>query len=349
MTASVVNQIEDRGARALGIPGFGIAIPLVAGLYGTLGPGELTWWLGQAWFIGLAAAIWHGNRWLLFRQREHLDWFGQPARKLMLLLFAIVCYTAPLTVGWLAAWYRVGMQAPVDWAAVQTVTLANVICVVFVTHAYETVFLIRDRESDLVRLARLEQARSQAQLDALRAQVDPHFLFNTLNALTWLIETDPARARAFNETLARVYRYVLAQRTSDLVRLDEELTFARDYGSLLGIRFGESLRIRWTGAPDPSRSTVPMSLQLLLENAVKHNEVSQQHPLGVHVEICDDRVRVSNRVQPRAAALPSVGIGLENLATRVTLATSKSLEIKRSQDRFIVSVPLVTPEEPCAT
>jgi hypothetical protein len=137
---------------AVGVLAFGISIPFLTGLYGPIRPDDRRFWAGFLWFIALAAAIWLGNRWLLFKQREHFDWFANPWRKLAMLVTANVLYTAPLTVAWLYAW-TLAAGLPPAAATLQVVTLTNVICVIFVTHAYETVFLIRERESDLLRRA----------------------------------------------------------------------------------------------------------------------------------------------------------------------------------------------------
>ena len=115
--------------------------------------------IGPVGFIALAVAIWWGNRWLLFKQREHFDWFRHPLHKLMLLVTANVLYTAPITEAGLLAWFTLA-GLPVDTNALQLVVLTNVICVLFVTHAYETMFLIRERESDLMRVERLERRRA---------------------------------------------------------------------------------------------------------------------------------------------------------------------------------------------
>ena len=160
--------IGDRPVMAFGIPAFGLAIPFLTGLYGTLTPADPVFWAGAISFVALAAAIWLGNRWLLLQQRRHLDWFAHPARKLMMLVAANVLYTAPLTLAWISAWYLL-RGLPVDVPALQVVMLTNVICVIFVTHAYETVFLIRERESDLLRVARLERMQAEAELGALKA------------------------------------------------------------------------------------------------------------------------------------------------------------------------------------
>src|SRR5262245_36092858 len=137
--------LDDRLVRAIGIPAFGIAIPHLSGLFGPHGPRDGIYWIGLAWFIALSSLIWHSNRWLLFKQREHTGWFDHPVRKVVTLVAATVFGTIPVTIAMLFAWYRMAGFAAVDWGVIRTVTLANVICVVFVTHVYETVFLIKER------------------------------------------------------------------------------------------------------------------------------------------------------------------------------------------------------------
>lgn len=338
-------RLDDRWLIALGVPAFGISIPWLTGLYGTLRPDAPTWWLGQALFVALAGAIWLGNRWLLLRQREHFDWFGQPVRKLVALVAANVLYTAPLTVAVLWGWYRLSGQ-PVDARTLQLVALTNVICVLFVTHAYETMFLIRERESDLLRVARLERAGAEAQLAALKAQVDPHFLFNSLNTLGHLIVHEPARARAFCDALAEVYRYVLASRTHDTVPLADELQFVRRVHSLLALRFGPAMQLEVDAALDAAAAAgrwriAPLGLQTTLENAVKHNRVGQETPLVVRMALAADRVRVRNPLQPRASALPGGGLGLANLDERCRFVTGRALVRHADAAQFVVDVPLV--------
>lgn len=343
---SAARPFDDRLLMAIGVLGFGISIPLLSGLYGALGPASSRFWLGFAWFIALAAAIWLGNRWLLFKQRQHFDWFSDPWRKLVMLVSANVLFTAPLTALALWAWYLIA-QASVDWRTIEIVTLTNVICVVFVTHAYETVFLIRERESDLMRVERLERLRAQAELDGLKAQIDPHFLFNSLNTLGHLIVRDTAAARAFCDTLAEVYRYVLACRERDTVPLAEELEMLRAYHHLLVLRFGNGvvLQIDREVAQAAQRRVPPLALQTLLENAVKHNQVGEAQPLVVHMRLADDPaapgIEVINEVLARRSVRASSGVGLRNLDERCRWLSGQGLVVDRSGGRFRVVVPWV--------
>jgi len=334
-------RLDDRRLMLGGSLAFGLAIPWLTGLYGPLGPGDTRFWIGFAGFIVLAFTIWAGNRWLLFKQREHLTWFAHPLRKLLLLVSANVLYTAPLTLAGIWAWFQVA-GLPVDMNALKLVVATNVICVLFVTHAYETLFLIRERESDMLRVERLERARTQAELGALKAQVDPHFLFNSLNTLGHLIENDPHGAREFSDTLAEIYRYVLDSRQRDLVPLDEELAFLRHYHRLLALRFGAAMPLQLDPALQTAQWLVPpLALQTLLENAVKHNEASAAQPLTVGFALDGDRVRVRNAMQPRRSALPSSGMGLANLDERCRLLAGRALERRSEGGVFEVAIPLL--------
>jgi hypothetical protein len=335
--------IDDRLLRRIGIPAFGLVIPHLTGLFGAHSPREAAYWCGVVWFVALAWIIWHANRWLLFKQREHVNWFGEPLQKIMLLLVGVVFGTVPVTVAMLVAWYRLAGFTAVDWRAIETVTLTNTICVVFVTHVYETVFLIKERESDLVRVERAERARAEAELEALRAQLDPHFLFNSLNTLASLIDSEPARARDFNERLARVYRYILASRGRALVLLSEEMDFVDDYLSLLAVRFGDALQVttvRGDGLLD-RQMVPPIALQVLLENAVKHNELSASSPLEVRVVVERGRVSVSNARRPRRDVPASARVGLKNLAERYRVVAETSIQVVDLTDSFAVHLPLM--------
>jgi hypothetical protein len=337
--APSAEPIDDRLVRAIGIPAFGLGIPHLTGLLAGVPLASAVHVAGLAWFLLLAAAIWHGNRWLLFEQRRHYGWFDHPARKVVLLLAANVLFTAPLTIVSLLAWY--GWRGlPPDVAVIRTVVLVNVICVVFVTHVYETVFLIKERERDLVRVAALDRARAEAELAAFLAQVDPHFLFNSLNTLGHLIDTAPARARRFSDDLADLYRYLLRQRGQALVPLAEEVAFMTAYVDLLRIRFGDALacHIHDDGA-DLGLLIPPTALQLLVENAIKHNELGADHPLAIDVHLGPDRAVVRNRTRPRRSVRPGAGVGLRNLDERAFLTTGRRLRVS-GDGEFVVEVPL---------
>jgi hypothetical protein len=334
-------ELRDGGIRAVCIPLFGIAIPLATGLFGPVGPDRAAFWLGYLWFTAVSAAIWHGNRYFYLRQRQANDWFRHPVRRIVYMLAAIVFYTVPCSAGMLWAWY--GMAGlPVDWGAIQGATLLSVICVVFITHVYETVYLIQQRESDLVTFEKLERAKSEAELEALKNQLDPHFLFNSLNALGWLIENDPPRAAAFNDNLADVYRYILRNRDRALVTLGEELEFLGQYYALLRLRFGEAVEMDLPAAPERAETLFlpPISLQILLENAVKHNDFSRETPLRIRLRVVGDAVELENDLRPSRSPRSSSRVGLANLSERCRLILGRDVAIESGAGRFSVRIPL---------
>jgi hypothetical protein len=328
------------------VPCFGVVIPNLTGLFGDLGPARPAYWAGYGFFIALAYTIWWGNRWLYFRQRRYFDWFSRPMSKIITVLFANIFYTAPVTFAWCWGWYAL-LGESTDWEVIKDTTLFNVIAVIFITHVYETAFLIKDRETDMVRMANLERSHALAELEALKNQVDPHFMFNSLNTLSHLVATDRSLAQEFIEKLADVYRYILQSKEKDLVLLKEEILFLNNYYSLLRLRFGDSILLTMESMEEQLQFLPPISLQVLLENAVKHNEFDEQSPLQIMIRYHGDHLSFSNsrRKKPGFDRALSNGVGLKNLDERFRLLVQKPVQILDTADHFEVQLPLVQLEE----
>lgn len=181
-----------------------------------------------------------------------------------------------------------------------------------------------------------------AKFETLKSQIDPHFLFNSLNVLTSLIGENPYQAEKFTTKLSKVYRYVLEQRNKDLIPLVEELQFAKTYMELLQMRFEDAIEFEIPSqVSDDSLKIVPLSLQLLLENAVKHNVVSSSKPLKVRIFVEDGYLQVQNNINPKEAIGKSTKVGLRNIAERYGLITNKHVEITNDNKTFTVSLPLL--------
>lgn len=184
---------------------------------------------------------------------------------------------------------------------------------------------------------------ASAKFDALKNQLDPHFLFNSLNVLTSLIEENPDNAQKFTTSLSKVYRYVLEQKSKELVSVDEELEFAKTYMSLLKMRFEDSIIFDIPEkASNPESKVVPLSLQLLLENAVKHNTVTSSNPLHIKIYEDGDSLVVENNLQPKQIVKKSSGVGLSNIMQRYDLLTNKKVNINKEANRFAVTIPMLT-------
>ena len=191
-----------------------------------------------------------------------------------------------------------------------------------------------------------EQAKQmivQAQLDALRNQAQPHFLFNTLNTLRDIIDQNSKEeAKDFVDKISNVYRFILESGNADLIAIRDELKFAQSYIHIQKERFGDNLKINWD-IPESIQDAliIPMSLQLLLENAIKHNVISKSKPLVVEVKIKDDCLVVENKIQPKSSQLPSTKVGLKNIEKRYALISDKSPSIENDGIQFVVSLPLL--------
>ncbi len=309
-------------------------------------------WLGSyAVSLTFTVALWLGN---VYLWRRGLARWPQPtatARRLWWLAAASLAYTLLTTVvlgagfAWVARW---------PWALPQALpeTGLNLVSTLVVLLIYESRHTLGQWELNLRRADQLAQAQTQAQLDALAQQLDPHFLFNSLNTLAALIEPTNAPAQEYVEGLADLYRYVLLSRERPTVPLADELAFVRTYVALQQVRFRSKVQVEYAIAPAAlARHVAPLSVQGLVENALKHNEASQARPLHLRLTATPGALRVENSYQPRPAGLaPGTGTGLANLRQRYALlGAGQNIEVVQGNGLFAVVLPLLpgAPAEPC--
>lgn len=226
--------------------------------------------------------------------------------------------------------------------SVQFYFVASLISVV-ITAIFYLFYYYRYVQEKKVKEQKIIAGTASAQFDALKNQLDPHFLFNSLNVLTSLIEENPEAATRFTTALSKVYRYVLEQKNKELVTIDEELKFARIYMSLIKMRFEDSIVFT---SPEyisnPEAKVVPLSLQLLLENAVKHNQVTSSRKLYISIQEKDGNLIIKNNVQPKNVVKGGSGVGLRNIRKRYHLLTDRPVIIQQDEKEFVVSIPLLT-------
>ncbi len=221
---------------------------------------------------------------------------------------------------------------------IQSVIIALVVAAIFYI-----VWYYKYRQENKVKEQKIIAGTASAKFDALKNQLDPHFLFNSLNVLTSLIEEDPYQAQKFTTSLSKVYRYVLEQKNKDLVSVDEELQFARTYVRLLKMRFEDSIVFEIPEkASNPEAKIIPLSLQLLLENAVKHNVVTSDKPLHITVSEEGGELVVSNNLQEKQVVKKSSGVGLTNIRQRYGILTHREVQIYKSSADFSVRLPMLT-------
>jgi sensor histidine kinase YesM len=192
-------------------------------------------------------------------------------------------------------------------------------------------------------LVKLQKENLQSQFEVLKQQVNPHFLFNSLNVLTSLIKIDPATAERFTVQLSKVYRYVLENKEKDLVSLGTEMDFLKAYIYLLEIRFKDKVTINSSiSERDAELYVVPLALQLLIENAIKHNTFSKKRPLTIELFIDREQMlHVVNNLQSRETQMLSTGVGLANISKRYALLSERQPVFEITGDRFVAKIPLI--------
>ena len=184
---------------------------------------------------------------------------------------------------------------------------------------------------------------ANAQFESLKNQLDPHFLFNSLNVLSALIDENPDQAQRFTASMSKIYRYVLEQKDKELVTVEEELDFAQTYCNLLKTRFEDSVNFEFQVDEQVKKSfVVPLSLQLLLENCIKHNFATSQKPLNIRIYSEDGYLLIENNLMAREQVKESAGIGLSNIVQRYSLLTKQNVFIEKSEDFFRVKIPILT-------
>jgi LytS/YehU family sensor histidine kinase len=196
------------------------------------------------------------------------------------------------------------------------------------------------QQSSLIENERLKQQNLQTELTALKNQIDPHFLFNSLNSLNCLLR-DNDEAAQFVKKLSFMYRYILQSGDRDLVSLKEELKFLESYSYLIKTRYRDRIDIDIkVDSKYHEKEIPPLALQLLVENAVKHNEISETNPLTVNIYTKDGYVFVENILQPRTVMAEGTGNGLMNLDKRYHLIAKQNIVINKDDNKFSVKLPL---------
>lgn len=258
-------------------------------------------------------------------------------------------YAVTIAVTWvvsyllLSLWNHFLQQDKYSNQAIFVSQLIMILVSVQFSSIYEIIYLNKERESDLIQMERSEKLKAQAQLDALKSQIDPHFIFNSLNTLSYLIRQSPDKAQLFNDTLAKVYRYILINKEKDLVPLKHEIEFASNYFYLLKIRYqsGLYLMVKMDSISVDHYSIPPLSLQALIENAIKHNHFSEKQHLTIEITISENDIKVMNHKNHKKFDIQSSQIGLANLSERYSLIVNKDITILQTPEYFTVVLPLV--------
>jgi sensor histidine kinase YesM len=207
---------------------------------------------------------------------------------------------------------------------------------------FHTLYFYKKSQENKVKEQKIIAGTASAKFESLKNQIDPHFLFNSLNVLSSLIEENPENAQRFTSSLSKVYRYVLEQKDKDLVSVEEELSFAKTYMNLLKMRFENSVFYEVAETQNPEAKVVPLSLQLLLENTVKHNIASESKPLYIRIYEEGDYLIIENDYQKKEVLQDRKGVGLQNIVDRYSIITNRKVRVEQTEEHFRVKIPMLT-------
>lgn len=338
---------DDRAVTIVLVPAAALIIPFV--FFGMRLNREpyFTWNVYLSVLI-ITAVIWLGNRFILIWARNRYPNFEDVKKRLWIQSTAMFFYTIVSNnlLGYLLDVCGLKTHDHYDGHDVFTVVTnsnaAAIFCSLTVVAIYESIYFMNELKKSVEEKEMLKRESLRAELNALKTQVNPHFLFNNLNTLSSVIPEDPKLAVDFVQQLSKLYRHILEVKDEQSILLEEELEVMKAYAFLLQTRFGSNLDVVIDVPPEKlSKRIVPLSLQILMENAIKHNIVSSDKPLKIEISARNGQLLVSNNLQKKNQVNESTGIGLTNIRNRYKLLGNSQVEVTVSGSNFTVSIPLI--------
>ncbi len=298
------------------------------------------------WGLITTGITWELLRWWVFQARANYFHIDNTGRRVLLTFIGYAVLTA--VVQPIETW-GISQIDPTGLITAPTLRIYLIHTVMAISFAfvvggvYEVIYYLKLYRLAMTDAEDLKKAKMQTELDALRQQVNPHFLFNSLNSLTALIGEDPQKAEMFSEELSSVYRYLLRCNDAPLVPLAAELDFLNSYYHLLKTRHGDSLILNThILSGNEARQLPPLTLQLLIENAVKHNIILPEQPLTINLYTDpSNRLVVSNNIQRKSSQALSNGVGLSNILTKYRMLGQSAPIVEDDGREFRVTLPLV--------
>ncbi len=278
---------------------------------------------------------------------KKISWIKFPVKRLVLTVIIYLTYSFVASyilsvLFTLVTFENVTLQN-ISWVQMLNHSILPVIIAIVIITIFTARSWLFEWRNAAIETEQLRSEKLAGQYQSLKDQLNPHFLFNSLNVLSALVYEDADKSAAFIQQLSKIYRYVLDVQHEELVNTKDELAFAKNYLSLQKIRFDENLQFEILAEEIEEFYLPPLSLQLLLENAIKHNIASMEHPLKISIRQVGNQLIVKNNYQPKTGkATENTGIGLENIRKRYALLSRQIPEIIQTEKEFIVKLPLLS-------
>jgi sensor histidine kinase YesM len=340
-----MHQLNDKWMRIIGVP-----LLALAGQWGMYGYTNVPYpddWRIPIFFVLGSVVVWECNRQGIIVSRRRYPELGQTIHRVVFQLVWFTLFSALIRITQTFIYHRIGLWPSEDYFLFKPYffnTLVSVVGTIQVAAVFEGIYLYRRWKVTYTETQELKKMNLQSQLESLKMQINPHFLFNNLNSLSSLITTDAEQAELFLDELSSVYRYLLQQNNRDLCPLSDELIFIKAYFHLLKTRHGNGILLEMNvDSRYMSYLLPPLTLQLLFENAIKHNVILADSPLTIRLYTQNGYLHVENSVQLKKSVVPSNRIGLQNIMMKYQLLGQPPVVVKHTDDTFLVCLPLLAP------
>lgn len=323
-----------------------LAIIVIAVFFNSNFDSPLKFFLGFIWSFSICITQWLGPILIGNILDRHIRWIDRPVARTFIEISSLLVWsvTAFVVVQLLMMYLINGLPPSQAWKFATASIIYTFLIALFISLIFTSIGFFKAWRKSVLNEAATKAEMMSYKYESLRNQINPHFLFNSFNVLSDLVYEDQAQAVIFIRQMSELFRHVLDSRDKGLVRLSEELEFMKSYAFLLKTRFGEKLKLEIDLNPDINAYIVPMTLQLLVENAVKHNEVSEKFPLSISIRQNEQYVEVENVVKPKPIGNDSKKTGLKNIAQQFAFFSDKEIEVKSTESHYLVRVPVIMME-----
>lgn len=303
--------------------------------------------LGLVWSFSICITQWTGPLIINHLLDQRYQWLTQPVKRTFIEIICMLVWSvSAFTIIQFLMYYLVLGKPPAEvFHSISQSIIITFLISLFISLVFTAIGFFKAWRKSVINEAELKSQMMAYKYESLRNQINPHFLFNSFNVLSDLVYENQEQAVKFIRQLSDLFRYVLDSRDKELVSLEEEMRFLGSYIYLLKTRFGDKLDLTINFSPRNPELIVPMTLQLLVENAVKHNEVSERFPLSVTIRRNGDFIEVENSLRKKNAGEDSKNTGLKNISQQYSFFTSREIEVTPGETTFLVRIPLIQSAE----
>ncbi|MEO5783605.1 MAG: histidine kinase [Ginsengibacter sp.] len=323
------------------IPLLGFFIPYISGIISYEKYSFNTLIFVFCYFVFVSFCIWQGCHVIHIKLRRFYAINLNPFNKIAAIGISSSIYAGIVACILCLLWMKFSLDK-FQWLPLLRFIFFSAMAAVLFKLIYEVIYLSKERERDNIIVDQLDNELNRVEMIALRNELDPHFIFNSLNTLSYLIGKDDLKAQKFNSKLAEVYKYFLINKDKELITLDKEMEFIDNYMFLLQIRYDNKmeLNVDLNGKDIHNILVIPCSVQLLIENAIKHTQFTNNDPLRIYISMDKFYLSIENAFKKGNSKHSSTKIGLKNLNAQYQLVLKKSIIVERLDKRFVVRLPL---------